>query len=102
MTPRSHIHKPHKLNIDKRKNRVIMVKMETWGQGGDPMATRGKGAISLRDVQKTLKDNGYELVRTNRHFIYKKNENNDTFILPRKCHDMLIRRMYKEHSITVR
>lgn len=63
------------------------------------MASKGKGSISLRDVQRTLRDNGYVLERQNRHFIYKKQETNDTFILPRNCHDMLIRRMYKEHGI---
>lgn len=63
------------------------------------MASRGKGAIPLREVQRTLRENGYELDRINRHFIYKKG--NDTFILPRNCHDMLLRRMYKEHNIKV-
>ena len=63
------------------------------------MASRGKGSISLREVQRTLRENGYELDRINRHFIYKKGK--DTFILPRNCHDMLLRRMYKEHNIKV-
>lgn len=63
------------------------------------MASRGKGSVSLREVQRTLRENGYELDRINRHFIYKKG--NDTFILPRNCHDMLLRRMYKEHNIKV-
>jgi len=63
------------------------------------VASRGKGSISLRDVQKTLKANGYELNRQNRHMIYRNEKTKDVFILPRSCHDMLIRRMYKEHNI---
>lgn len=61
------------------------------------MSTHGKGKMSLKDVQRLLRLNGYSLERVNRHFIYKKG--NDTFILPQKCHDMLLRRMFKEHGI---
>lgn len=59
--------------------------------------TRGKGKTSLREVRRLLELNGYVLDRVNNHFIYKKG--NDTFILPRNCHDMLLRRMFKEHNI---
>lgn len=60
---------------------------------------RGKGSIPLRKIQRMLKDNGYRLDRVNDHFIYKNDSKNDTFILPRSCHDLLIRRMFKEHGI---
>lgn len=58
---------------------------------------KGKGKMSLKQVQRLLKMNGYSLERINKHFIYKKG--NDTFILPRNCHDLLLRRMFKEHGI---
>lgn len=65
------------------------------------MCSRGKGDIPLREIQRTLGNNGYRLARIGKHFIYKNDLSNDTFILPRSCHSMLIRRMYKEHNIHV-
>lgn len=59
--------------------------------------SRGKGKISLKEIQRLLRLNGYKLDRQGKHFIYKKD--NDTFILPRSTHDMVIRRMFKEHGI---
>lgn len=59
--------------------------------------SRGKGKISLKEIQRLLRLNGYKLDRQGKHFIYKKD--NDTFILPRSTHDMVIRRMFKEHDI---
>ena len=57
-----------------------------------------KGTMTFREVQAILRANGYYLDRTESHYIYK-NEDGDTFILPRSCNDMLLRRMFKEHAI---
>lgn len=59
--------------------------------------SRGKGKMSLKDVQRLLRMNGYSLERTGKHYIYKKD--NDTFILPKSTHDLLLKRMFKEHNI---
>lgn len=58
---------------------------------------RGKGKVNIREVRRLLELNGYRLDRVSNHFIYKKD--GDTFILPRSCHALLLKRMYKEHNI---
>lgn len=62
---------------------------------------RGKGPMSLRQIDKILKDNGYYVDRYNgSHCIYK-NDENHTIIIPLSCHKQLIRRVFKENNIIV-
>ena len=60
--------------------------------------SHGKGSISIREIDHTLKANGYKLARENGHRIYK-DDNNNTIIILRSRHDLLIRRVFKENNI---
>lgn len=60
--------------------------------------SHGKGSISIRKIDSTLKRNGFKLDRENGHRIYKNNLG-DTIIIPRSCHNYLIQRVFKENNI---
>ena len=58
----------------------------------------GKGAIPQRKIDKILKDNGYEFVRYNGHWIYKGTEGN-TLAIPKTCCTYLVQRVFRENGI---
>lgn len=58
----------------------------------------GKGAIPKRKIEKTLRENGYEYVRFNGHYIWK-GSNGNTIAIPRTYCTYLVQRVFKENGI---
>ena len=62
--------------------------------------SHGKGAIPERKVKKILKDNGYEYVRFNGHYIYR-NKEGKTIAIPRTYCTYIIQREFKEKGVVM-
>jgi len=60
----------------------------------------GKGAFNKRAVQRVLKENGYTLVRSNGHDIYKGGDGS-TISIPRTYCTFIITRLFKENNIEI-
>lgn len=63
--------------------------------------SHGKGTIPMRQIERTLKDNGYTYVRFNGHYIWKGEEGN-TIAIPKTCCTPLIKRVFKENNIIIK
>ena len=66
------------------------------------MNGKGRGSMSIRKINKILRDNGWRLVRKTPHYIYKKDGEELEIAIPRSCHNDIIRRLFKKHGIVER
>ena len=58
---------------------------------------KGKGIISLREVNKILKKKGYEYMRNNGHQIWGNGEN--TIVVPTSCKRFTIEQQFRKYNI---
>lgn len=62
------------------------------------MNGRGSGKYAFKYVDKTLKENGYELVRNRKHYIYK-DKLGHTLAIPQSMHNDIIKRLFKQNGV---
>lgn len=62
------------------------------------MKKRGKGKYRLRNIDKILRKNGYNLISTKKHYIYKK-QTGEMISIPKNCKDSVLKTEFKKHNI---
>jgi len=63
------------------------------------MKGKGRGSMPIRKVNKILKANGWRLVREAPHCVYKKEGEELEIVIPKSCHNDIIKRSFKKHGI---